>query len=110
MDGKAATDVSIQEVDEDEEERKRLRKERKQRRREKAAAKPKPKPKPNIERDGMSLVVAPFSAIMDTDTTSIVLSSPQPQPVQPSSTTTKPSRRLAYVDCFTTSGTWRQTD
>ena len=60
MDGKAATDVSIQEVDEDEKERKRLRKERKQRRKEKAAAKAKAKAKANIENDGVTLVVAPF--------------------------------------------------
>ena len=70
MDGKAATDVSIQEVDEDEKERKRLRKERKQRRREKAAAKAKAKAKAkaNIENDGMSLDAAPFSSTTDTDT------------------------------------------
>ena len=97
MDGKTATDASIQEIDVDEEERKRLRKERKQRRKEKATAKAKAKAKANIENYGVSLDAAPFSAITDTDTPSTVLSSPPPHPVPPSSTTIKPSRRLAYV-------------
>ncbi len=79
-DEKVATNGSVEEVDE--KERKRLRKERK--RTEKAAA----KANARIENDGISLGVAPSSAIMDPAST---VSSSQPVP------SAKPPRRLAYV-------------
>ena len=76
----ATNDVSVEEVDE--KERKRLRKERK--RKEKAAA----KANASVENGGISLDVAPSSAIMGAAPT---VSSPQSVP------STKPRRGLAYV-------------
>jgi Pin2-interacting protein X1 len=82
MDEKVATDVSIKEEgEEDEEERKRLRKERKRRRKEEAVAKAKAK-----------------ASSSSSTTDAVYTTVPSPQPVSPSST--KPSRRLAYVACY----------
>jgi len=85
-DEKAATNVSVEAVDE--KERKRLKKERK--RQEKAAA----KAKASIENDGISLGAALSSAVMDAAST---VSSSRPVP------STKPPRRLAYVAFITSS-------